>query len=95
LVELKKELDSFPITADFYMYNGKIESLEHIDEPNFTNIPLKYLKSKKTGIIYDYEIYTSNGDQVVIGKWNESKNQIDFKAEEEEESEDEYESDDE
>jgi len=54
----------------------------------------KYLKSKKTGIIYDYEIYTSNGDQVVIGKWNESKNQIDFKAEEEE-SEDEYESDDE
>ena len=54
----------------------------------------KYLKSKKTGIIYDYEIYTSNGDQVVIGKWNESKNQIDLKAEEEE-SEDEYESDDE
>ena len=54
----------------------------------------KYLKSKKTGIIYDYEIYTNTGDQVVIGKWNESKNQIDFKAEEEE-SEDEYESDDE
>ena len=53
----------------------------------------KYLKSKKTGIIYDYETYIKNGDQVVIGKWNETKNQIDFKAVEEE-SEEEYESDD-
>ena len=52
----------------------------------------KYLKSKKSGIIYDYEIYKTEGDQVVIGKWNESKNQIDFNIVDEE-SEDEYESD--
>jgi hypothetical protein len=44
----------------------------------------KYLKSKKTGIIY-------NMDQDVIGKWNEEKQRIDFN--EEEESEDEYDED--
>ncbi len=44
----------------------------------------KYLKSKKTGIIY-------NMDQDVIGKWNEAKQRIDFI--EEEESEDEYDED--
>ena len=49
----------------------------------------KYLKSKKTGIIYDYVEYTTNGEQVVVGKWNETKNQIDFVATEEE-SEEEY-----
>ena len=42
----------------------------------------KYLRSKKTGIIY-------NMDQDVIGKWNEEKQRIDFN-EEGEESEDEY-----
>jgi colicin import membrane protein len=50
----------------------------------------KYLKSKKTGIIYDYTEYVKNGDQVVVGKWNESKNKIDF-TETSEESEEEYE----
>jgi hypothetical protein len=50
----------------------------------------KYLKSKKTGIIYDYKEYTVNGEQVVVGKWNESKNKIDF-TETGEESEEEYE----
>ena len=44
----------------------------------------KYLKSKKTGIIYNME-------QDVIGKWNEEKERIDFN--EEEESEDEYDED--
>jgi hypothetical protein len=50
----------------------------------------KYLKSKKTGIIYDYKEWTVNGEQIVVGKWNESKNKIDF-AEAGEESEEEYE----
>ena len=50
----------------------------------------KYLKSKKTGIIYDYTEYVKNGDQVVVGKWNETKNKIDF-TETSEESEEEYE----
>lgn len=49
----------------------------------------KYLKSKKTGIIYDYTEYSKNGEQVVVGKWNELKNKIDFVTTEEE-SEEEY-----
>jgi len=51
----------------------------------------KYLKSKKTGIIYDYTEYTKNGEQVVVGKWNDASNKIEFSAAEEEEDEEEYE----
>lgn len=47
----------------------------------------KYLKSKKTGIVYDYDEYTKNGEQVVIGKWNETSNKIDFESAEVEEEE--------
>ena len=47
----------------------------------------KYLKSKKTGIIYDYKEYVENGEQVVVGKWNDTTNKIDFSADEEEEEE--------
>ena len=51
----------------------------------------KYLKSKKTGIIYDYNEYTKNGEQVVVGKWNDTSNKIEFTASEEEEDEEDYE----
>jgi hypothetical protein len=47
----------------------------------------KYLKSKKTGIIYDYNEYVKNNEQVVVGKWNNSLNKIDFTAAKEEEEE--------
>lgn len=47
----------------------------------------KYLKSKKTGIVYDYDEYTKNGEQVVIGKWNETTNKLDLNSAEEEEEE--------
>lgn len=50
----------------------------------------KYLKSKKTGIIYDYNEYVKNGEQVIVGKWNESANKIDFSPKDDEESEEEY-----
>jgi cell division septum initiation protein DivIVA len=52
----------------------------------------KYLKSKKSGIIYDYKEYAENGEQVVVGKWNDSKNIIEFtKNDKDEEEEEEYE----
>ena len=54
----------------------------------------QYLKSKKTGIIYDYNEYKKNGEQVVIGQWNTNTNKIDFKSSGDEESEDEYDDDD-
>lgn len=47
----------------------------------------KYLKSKKSGVIYDYNEYVKNGEQVVVGKWNDDKNKIDFANKEEEEEE--------
>jgi hypothetical protein len=50
----------------------------------------KYLKSKKTGIVYDYTEYVKNGEQVIIGKWNDSSNKIDFNKASGEESEEEY-----
>ena len=50
----------------------------------------KYLKSKKSGIIYDYQEYVKNGEQVMVGKWNESKNKSDFNKAADEESEEEY-----
>lgn len=50
----------------------------------------KYLKSKKTGIVYDYNEYVKNGEQVVVGKWNDDKNKIDFNKASDEEEEEEY-----
>ena len=49
----------------------------------------KYLKSKKTGIIYDYQEYVKNSEQVVIGKWNDSTNKIDFTTNDDDEEEEE------
>ena len=40
-------IDSFPKTNDFYMFNGKIETLVNIDGEGFSNNPLVYLQSKK------------------------------------------------
>ena len=51
----------------------------------------KYLLSKKSGVIYDYEKYANEGEQVVVGKWNEEEKKIIFNKAEE--SADEYESD--
>ena len=47
----------------------------------------KYLKSKKTGIVYDYKKYVEEEEQVVVGKWNEEKSKIDFQEDGEEEEE--------
>ena len=54
----------------------------------------KYLKSKKSGIVYDYKEYIDNNNQLVVGKWNNTTNKIDF-SKSEEEIEEEYEEDDE
>jgi len=53
---------------------------------------VKYLKSKKTGIVYDYGEYVKTGDQIVVGQWNTDTNTIDFKmSNSDEETEEEYE----
>jgi len=52
----------------------------------------KYLVSKKSGVVYDYEKYVTDQEQVVVGKWDEPNKKIVFNSVEE--TEDEYESDD-
>jgi len=70
---------------------------EEEDEPEvvkkITQDGKKYLKSKNTGVIYDHDKYVNENEQVVVGKWNETTQKIDFTNDEE--SEEEYESDDE
>ncbi len=54
----------------------------------------KYLMSKKSGVIYDYNKYISENDLVNVGMWNESTKKIVFTSagdESGEESEEEYE----
>ena len=72
--------------------DGEVKELEVLEEgeveeadvvKRFEHEGIKYLKSKKTGIIY-------NMDQDVIGKWNEELKKIDFNEATEEEEEDEY-----
>ena len=48
-----------------------------------------YLKSKNSGVIYDYDKYVNEEQQVVVGKWNETTQKIEMNTEE---IEDEYES---
>jgi len=50
----------------------------------------KYLKSKKTGVVYDYTEYVKNGEQLVVGKYNDATNKIDFNKASDEEEEEEY-----
>jgi hypothetical protein len=73
---------------------------EDEDEPEvvkkITYEDKKYLLSKKSGVIYDYEKYVKESEQVVVGKWNEAEKKIEFTTKAtDEESEDDYESDDE
>jgi hypothetical protein len=70
---------------------AKAEEAEEEEQDRVKKIEFegkKYLKSKKTGIIYDYKKYADEGEQVVVGKWSESANKIIF--DDAEESEDEY-----
>jgi len=57
----------------------------------------KYLMSKKSGVIYDYDIYKKENDLVNVGVWNETTKKVEFASAGEEsdeesgdESEDEY-----
>jgi flagellar biosynthesis GTPase FlhF len=98
-LEAEKEAKKQALEANKKDTNKKSKAatpvMEEDDEPDVVKKidfeGKKYLKSKKTGIIYDYTEYIKNGDQNVIGKWDEVNNKINFKESDEEESEDEYE----
>ena len=83
--EKKKKADEKPKKAEEKPKKAEEEEEDVVKRFEFEGV--KYLKSKKTGIIY-------NMDQDVIGQWNEKTGKIDFKqadsdSEEEEEEYDE------
>jgi hypothetical protein len=84
----KEEKSSKKVTKEI----KKDEEEEEEEEPDVVKKieyqGKKYLKSKKTGVIYDYAMYKKDGEQVKIGMWNEKSNKIDF--DDDEESEEEY-----
>jgi chemotaxis protein histidine kinase CheA len=79
--EAKKEAKKLKTTSK---PGKKTVAQEEDDEPDVVKKiefeGKKYLKSKKTGIVYDYEEYVKNGDQVVVGKWNDNSNKIEFET---------------
>ena len=59
----------------------KAEESDDEEEEKAVKIKFKgksYIKSLNTGLIYDYEEYTNNSEQVIVGKWDEKKKTIDF-----------------
>ena len=88
--EAKSEAKSKPAEKPAAPANDDTSAADVVKKIEFEG--KKYLKSKKTGIVYDYEEYVKSGDQVIVGKWNEATNKLDFESakSEGEESEDEY-----
>ena len=78
----------------------KNEAKEKEDQPaevvkKFDYEGKKYLRSKSTGIVYDYTKYVESREQVVLGQWNETTSKIEFSCDEEsEEEEEDYEEED-
>jgi hypothetical protein len=61
------------------------DDLNEDDDERDTAIKIEYdgkiyLKSKKTGIIYDYQKYVNEKEFVKIGIWNQKTNKIDFQV---------------
>ena len=94
LEQAKKEKEAKLLEAKSKKSTKKAAEPEDDEEPDkVKKIEFegkKYLKSRNTGIIYDYLEFVKNQEQVVVGQWNESKNKIDFSSAADEESEDEY-----
>jgi hypothetical protein len=89
----KKEKEAKLLESKSKKSSKKAPEPEEVSEPEkvkkITFEGKKYLKSAKTGIIYDYDEYVKTEEQIVVGQWNETTNKIDFKNSSEE-SEDEY-----
>ena len=93
LEQAKKEKEAKLLESKSKKSSKKVPEPEEDSEPEkvkkITVEGKKYLKSKKTGIIYDYAEYVKTEEQIVVGQWNETTNKIDFKNTSEE-SEEEY-----
>ena len=87
----KAAKDAEKVAAKTVAKEAKDDEAEVVKKIEFAGH--KYLKSKKTGIVYDYAEYVKTGDQIVVGQWNNETSAIDFKkaCDDEEEEAEEYE----
>ena len=63
---------------------NEVQIEEDVEEDTVKKVTIdgkKYLKSKKTGVLYDYDKYINEGDQIIIGTWNQELNKIDYNDE--------------
>lgn len=70
------------------------EPAEHIRVKKITYEGKKYLKSSN-GIVYDFDAYLNEQQQVVVGRYDETENKIIFEQEDEEEEDNEEEEEEE
>ena len=83
---VKEKVVKEKVVKDKKVVKAKVEEEEEADVVKRVEIDgKKYLKSKKTGIIYNME-------EEMIGVWNEKEKKIDLKEQTGEETEEEYES---
>jgi hypothetical protein len=71
------------------------EEVEHYKPISYEGNKQLYVRSLKSGIVYDRKALEKDETQVIIGMWNEEKQQIIFNKKEEEEEEEYDESSDE
>ena len=92
-----KEVEK-PKDDDVFVEEGEVEEPKQEDKvKKFQYNGKMYLKSKISGIVYDYAEYVENGEQVIVGKWNDNEKVIDFNkdddsSEDSEEEEEDYDS---
>ena len=75
----KKEAEKAAKEAEKAAKEADDEEPDVVKKIEFEGV--KYLKSKKTGIIYNYNKYVNEGEQIVMGKWCDSSNKIVFNKE--------------
>ena len=75
--------------------NAEVNTEEENAEPDvykaFKYNGIKYYKSTRSGIVYEYNALKVDKEEIVVGTWNESDQKVDFKKDEEEDEEEEEE----
>jgi len=57
------------------------EEDEEVEEDTVCHIEYegkKYLKSKNTGVVYDYNVFKKEGDVKVVGMWNDAEGKMEY-----------------
>ena len=68
---------------------------ENVEATEFTHEGVTYLKDPTSGVLYDHEKFTTTGEGVAVGTWNEDTQSIDAAPEDDSEDEDEDDDEDE